>query len=1388
MATIIDKPDALSLSGNMRRFVLGAKEAVSFILKKGTATLLEQSYEPGPDKMVTIDVREVVESQLSYTLDTAQEIYSQNTIFADFTATIDGTSHSFRAIRCGIADLADTPGNWLKSHFLTWQPKIKEVTYYSPEWLTYYAISDCTVKAKATFPDKSSSTTSLKGMTAGECVTLNLQYAIVAKLFGNKYPSYLEVYAEAGGARLSVSQFYKFTDIHSEDEQWFLFENSLGGMDTFRAHGVNRLQAEHGHLIAELGENLSEYDVETDRKFVKNTGFLDDYSRRWLLDFFPSRAKYIYEASMIRRIIVTESDATYTSNDLPSSYTFTYRLSEISRYLNLIRNEKELPDNLTVPNLSSPDFIFPPRLAELPRQELGEGVLFPAFDPHNPKASVATFGSIHDTIRNSIIKELGDTWRAIVNEAGGSGGTGDGLYHIKLDDLTEPSDENGFTALRTLKEILKPISALDDRYLRKDIDDTAAGNITFEKDIILAGLDSSIYSDRDANGFGHENGFRLFADGTMWLKDLKVKHDSMFAGSLSSPTFASGFPNGTGFMIVPYKVTNAAGVEETKYKLEIDSISVRNELKVYTFVVSQLLGENDNRIFAGMMEVDHYDPETGRIYLDTDGGRLYNPFREGDILMVQQFQGDPTLQNDYKMTKSYELKVVEVAVGDLSDGENRLDWLRFTNFVGNLSDIAKRDTLCRVDNPDNSTRSGIMKITTVDEFGTPYMDVIRGMKTDPENCVKVRIGNMNGLVTPYFGRLDGDGAYVENLYARGQFMLDTGENVKTKFEIVEGRLSSEMSSVRYELSEKDNCLTNASFSADTVAWVLGNDVSLFTVKERFMAVNDSFYAEKDKVTGIVEVSSRKALYIKNSGVKQLNSYLKNKPDGQLEMPDGTKVWPTYYVSFMYMVKTAGTLTSGFSGQGLYVSKPLAITDTFVQEEFSGKWNGTGDFILNYTGEIYIYNVQMSTHPVEDLRLEMSTKFLQTDEKIGMYALKIDTLSGTVTDMGVELDNTTSTLSLYVTKTDSINQTVTSLGLKLDGVDESLTLYAKKTDVSGLKTEMEAAIKVNADNINLKVSKDSIISSINQTAETIKINASRLNLNGFVTFSMFDLSTQNTIKNKVSSGDLGSMAWKDGVSSDDLSWALSQEISNKVNLTTLNNTLLGYTKSGSITKEDLAKALQAELTGKLTGSASVGANKLASVIINGQTLIAGGYIQADLINVKDLVVGSTLSIGAFSLNSYNGLNWTGSDYFGNTSFRLTVGGGYTYNTGTSCKTMVGAWSNSADTHACISGICNTFGVAIYGSVDGYGSNFPPTGSKFAGYFSGSTKTTGTTITGTLAAGAFRFAYNLGFGNSYNYYEGISFDPATYDLDNVRIRVRGGIIVGVTDDNGHLLQGV
>lgn len=642
---------------------------------------------------------------------------------------------------------------------------------------------------------------------------------------------------------------------------------------------------------------------------------------------------------------------------------------------------------------------------------------------------------------------------------------------------------------------------LDLRYLRKDIDDTAAGNITFEKDIILTGLESSIYSDRDANGFGHENGFRIFANGTAWIKDLKVKNDSMFAGSLSSPMFASGFPSGTGWMLAPYIRTNAAGINETRYKLEIDDIAVRGTLRVYEFIVSQLLGENDNRIFSGMMEVDHYDPDSGRIYLDTDGGRLYNPFRKGDILMVQQFQGDPTLENNYHMVKQYELKVISVGVGNLYDGENRLDWLTFENFVGDLSQITKRDTLCRVDNPDNSTRSGIIKITTIDEFGTPYLDVIRGMKTDPENCVKVRIGNLNGLVTPYFGRLDGDGAYVENLYARGKFILsDTGDDVSTLFQVMNGRFSSEMSSIRHEIAEKDNYLTNSSFSEDIVGWEPGNDVSLFTASERYIPVNDSLYSEKDRITGIVQVLNRLALCIKGSTIRQLNANLSRKPEGLVEMPDGTTKWPTFYISFMCKVKTAGTLTIGFPGQDLYETKAMTTTEAFTQEEFIGEWDGTGDFTISHTGEIFIYNLLLTSRPLDDFRVEMSTKLEQTNERVGMYANKVENLTGTVTDMGLVLDNTNSTLSAYVTKTDNNDKTITNLGLRIDGIDDSLSLYATSSELSGLRNDLSASIELNARSITQKVSTtdyngDTVVSMINQTASTVTIKGNKIDLNG-----------------------------------------------------------------------------------------------------------------------------------------------------------------------------------------------------------------------------------------------------------------------------------------------------
>ena len=69
----------------------------------------------------------------------------------------------------------------------------------------------------------------------------------------------------------------------------------------------------------------------------------------------------------------------------------------------------------------------------------------------------------------------------------------------------------------------------------------------------------------------------------------------------------------------------------------------------------------------------------------------------------------------------------------------------------------------------------------------------------------------------------------------------------------------------------------------------------------------------------------------------------------------------------------------------------------------------------------------------------------------------------------------------------------------------VTLKASQTDLDAMGKRVsgaEASIKVNADNIELKVSKNGVISSINQTAESVKIKASRVELSGYVTASEF----------------------------------------------------------------------------------------------------------------------------------------------------------------------------------------------------------------------------------------------------------------------------------------------
>lgn len=740
---------------------------------------------------------------------------------------------------------------------------------------------------------------------------------------------------------------------------------------------------------------------------------------------------------------------------------------------------------------------------------------------------------------------------------------------------------------------------LDERYLRKDIDDTAHGNILFDKKI-----GSSIFID------GWEGkGWEIQSTGAAILDSLRVRSDIYVGGRMGSPSFISGFPEGTGWDLSPYTITNSAGVKETRYRLEIDDIVARKSARFYEMIISQLRGENDNVMFSGQMKVAYYDSAAGRLYLDTELGILYNPFRPGDLLEVQRYNGIPSSDNNYYITKQYELQVEEVGIGSLADGEDRLDWITFKNFVGNLSQIAEGDVLTRVDSATDSTRKGIVKITTIDELRTPHISAIYGMKTNPDDSLLARLGNCAGVRTKNGIQL----TEQVGLYARGAFfenstiVLQNGDTIEQTFIAMNGKFESLIDSIRNNISaEGGNILVNSSFSQNTNYWTAANNVHFINVGGEYLWLDGSFYVEKDQVADIYNDNGQNVLRIRNTYILQQNAIM-NIPDHTEEEEK------TYSFSLFYKVLRPGSCGFGIPGTELYHEEQLPESDSYQKLSKVGKWNGKGDFELRFTGEILIYGVGMFSDEIADAIVKLQTQIEQTDEYIKLLATKdyVDSETGNIyTHFDSQLQITAEQMSGISTKVDNINNTIESAGwiTQADGV----TLFAKK--------EMESG--------------KAIVNAINVGTDDILIQANRINLVGAVTFSMFDYSLQSTINGKANSSSLGNLAYEDYVTDSDLSYSLAQTIANKVSSSALKNFALNG--GPDITKGDLANALQTEINNKLTGSATTSGNKLANVIINGQTLIAGGYIQANLINVDELYATSLAAvrgtIGGFTIES------------------------------------------------------------------------------------------------------------------------------------------------------------
>lgn len=495
--TFIQKPDNLCLSRNIPKVIVSSEDVFSFELKKGEDVLFSASYTPDKNNRAEIDIREIVHTSLSFTLKEQTTSYVQSNLVADFTISLNSgeLTASFRTIRAGVDRSSVDAAIFLKANFLTWQPQVKKVTYSTPEYLTFYAVSDCVVRLKAYFNEGEETTSEeieLYNASAGSAYTLQMEYAVIAAKFDSRFPSFYDVWVEdTVGARLTYVQRYVASDILSEREHWILFENSLGGIDTIRAYGQCDFTADHTHNIAVIDEVSTEYSVDTERIFEKSTGFLTPQERTWLLDFLPSAQKYIFAGNALRPIVVTEDNTAYTEEDLPSEYTFSYKYADATPLLNITRAE-ELPEvlDIKVPDLGS--FSIPPRLIEFPSLNLSEGALFPVQHPFSENWAVTTAGELYNYILS----------RIAANPESGTGGTGHTHANYSLLSALSLFQKyllvNGEKINAGTADLANELSEeLHARLLHKDKEDGTNFLLMFGEfiDSIIAGKGAGIYPD-----------------------------------------------------------------------------------------------------------------------------------------------------------------------------------------------------------------------------------------------------------------------------------------------------------------------------------------------------------------------------------------------------------------------------------------------------------------------------------------------------------------------------------------------------------------------------------------------------------------------------------------------------------------------------------------------------------------------------------------------------------------------------------------------------------------------------------------------------------------------------------------------------------------------------
>ena len=343
--------------------------------------------------------------------------------------------------------------------------------------------------------------------------------------------------------------------------------------------------------------------------------------------------------------------------------------------------------------------------------------------------------------------------------------------------------------------------------------------------------------------------------------------------------------------------------------------------------------------------------------------------------------------------------------------------------------------------------------------------IVFPVSTIVENCEVIRIAN-NGLTSEF-------SIFIDNRF-------NVGDEFIVSLDVLDNTVGGcKLTNIKLEKGNKATDWTPAPEDVDSaIETVDGKFSNYSTTTEMNSAISQS---KSDIKLEVSETYTTKAEFDdlaiggRNLILKQDNDYI------------------------MYGTTTGVGVDCGVvdstspTGYHTYFSLPTRSTLRGIYYDYKVNSGDIDTMILN---EVYTISFYARTDYTSNITLDYGSVI--ADQQIINYSDMTLTNAWNRYFVTFEYTNSSTLLACFYTSTaTSTASKVYVAGIKIE-LGNKATDYIPSYKNYSTTEQTKALIKVESDKIELKVDKNGVVSAINQTAEQIKIDASKIDLNGYVT--------------------------------------------------------------------------------------------------------------------------------------------------------------------------------------------------------------------------------------------------------------------------------------------------